>query len=68
MRFVIVEYPKRGHCPLMTTAPSLSALEIIKFHGLRFKRAAFRIEHGFKLVTGVVGVQVFGDNYPGRTG
>jgi len=50
VRFVIVEYPKRGHCLLMSTDLSLSALEIIELYGLRFK-----IEHGFKQAKGVIG-------------
>lgn len=50
VRFVIVEYPKRGHCLLMSTDLSLSALQIIELYGLRFK-----IEHGFKQAKGVIG-------------
>ena len=50
VRFVIVEYPKRGHCILMSTDLSLSALEIIELFGLRFK-----IEHGFEQAKGVIG-------------
>lgn len=50
VRFVIVEYPKRGHCTLMSTDLSLSALQIIELYGLRFK-----IEHGFKQAKGVIG-------------
>lgn len=50
VRFVIVEYPKRGHCLLMSTDLSLSALEIIELYGLRFK-----IEQGFKQAKGVIG-------------
>lgn len=50
VRFVIVEYPKRGHCTLMSTDLSLSALEIIELYGLRFK-----IEHSFKQAKGVIG-------------
>ncbi len=50
VRFVIVEYPKRGHCTLMSTDLTLSALQIIELYGLRFK-----IEHSFKQAMGVVG-------------
>ena len=50
VRFVVVKHPTRGSCILMSTDTSLSALEIIKIYGLRFK-----IEHAFKQAVHVVG-------------
>lgn len=49
-RFVIVEYPKRRHCLLMSAVLSLSALEIIELYGVRFT-----IEHRFKRAIGASG-------------
>src|SRR6516162_9400131 len=37
VRFVAVIHPARGSCILMCTDPSLSAVEIIRLYGLRFK-------------------------------
>ena len=50
VRFVVVIYPTRGRCLLMSTDTSLSAIEIIRLYGLRFK-----IEHGFKQAVRVIG-------------
>ena len=50
VRFVVVIHPTRGRCLLMSTDTSLSAMEIIRLYGLRFK-----IEHGFKQAVRVVG-------------
>jgi hypothetical protein len=50
VRFVVVIHPNRGRCLLMSTDTSLSAVEIIRLYGLRFK-----IEHGFKQAVRVVG-------------
>jgi len=50
VRFVVVIHPTRGRCLLMCTDTSLSAIEIIRLYGLRFK-----IEHGFKQAVRVVG-------------
>ena len=50
VRFVVVVHPNRGRCLLMSTDTSLSAIEIIRLYGLRFK-----IEHGFKQAVRVVG-------------
>jgi DDE superfamily endonuclease len=50
VRFVAVIHPTRGACLLMCTDTSLSAIEIIRLYGLRFK-----IEHGFKQATRVIG-------------
>ena len=49
-RFLIVEYPKRRHCTLMSTDLSLSALEIAEIYLLQFN-----IEHGFKQAKDVIG-------------
>jgi hypothetical protein len=43
VRFVAVIHPTRGACLLMCTDTSLSAIDIIRLYGLRFK-----IEHWFK--------------------
>jgi len=50
VRFVVVIHPARGRCLLMSTDTSLSATEIIRLYGLRFK-----IEHGFKQAVRVIG-------------
>ena len=50
VRFVVVIHPSRGRCLLMSTDTSLSAIDIIRLYGLRFK-----IEHGFKQAVRVVG-------------
>ncbi len=50
VRFVVVVHPNRGRCIFMSTDTSLSALEIIKLYGLRFK-----IEHAFKQAVHVLG-------------
>lgn len=50
VRFVVVIHPTRGRCLLMSTDTSLSAIDIIRLYGLRFK-----IEHGFKQALRVVG-------------
>ena len=50
VRFVAVIHPTRGRCLLMCTDTTLSALEIIRLYGLRFK-----IEHSFKQAVRVIG-------------
>ncbi len=50
VRFVVVLHPTRGKCILMSTNMDLTALEIIKLYGLRFK-----IEVGFKQAMHTVG-------------
>lgn len=50
VRFVAVVHPSRGACLLMCTDTSLSAIEIIRLYGLRFK-----IEHSFKQAVRLVG-------------
>lgn len=50
VRFVVVIHPTRGRWLLMCTDTSLSAIEIIRLYGLRFK-----IEHGFKQAVRVIG-------------
>jgi len=50
VRFVAVIHPARGACLLMCTDVSLSALEIIRLYGLRFK-----IEHSFKQAVRLIG-------------
>ena len=46
VRFLAVVHPTRGSCILMCTDTSLSAVDIIRLYGLRFK-----IEHSFKQAT-----------------
>ncbi len=50
VRFVAVIHPSRGSCLLMCTDISLSAIQIIRLYGLRFK-----IEHTFKQAAHVIG-------------
>ena len=50
VRFVVVCHPTRGRCLLMSTDINLSATEIIRLYGLRFK-----IEHAFKQAVHVIG-------------
>jgi hypothetical protein len=50
VRFVAVVHPNRGSFLLMSTDTSLSAIEIIRLYGLRFK-----IEHTFKQAVHVIG-------------
>ena len=50
VRFVVVMHPTRGSCILMCTDTSLSAVDIIRLYGLRFK-----IEHSFKQATRQIG-------------
>jgi hypothetical protein len=50
VRFVVVVHPTRGACILMCTDTSLSATDIIRLYGLRFK-----IEHSFKQATRLIG-------------
>lgn len=50
VRFVAVIHPSRGSLLLMCTDLSLSAIEIIRLYGLRFK-----IEHSFKQAAQVIG-------------
>src|ERR1700720_2071381 len=48
--FVAVIHPTRGACLLMCTDTTLSAIEIIRLYGLRFK-----IEHTFKQAVRLIG-------------
>ena len=50
VRFVLVEHPTRGRWMLMCSDLNLDPMEIIRLYGLRFK-----IEHGFKQATHVIG-------------
>jgi DDE superfamily endonuclease len=50
VRFVVVVHPTRGSCILMCTDTSLSAIDIVRLYGLRFK-----IEHSFKQATRQIG-------------
>jgi DDE superfamily endonuclease len=50
VRFVAVIHPTRGSCLLMSTDTSLTATEIIRLYGLRFK-----IEHAFKQAVRQIG-------------
>ena len=50
VRFVAVVHPARGSCLLMCTDTTLSAIDIIRAYGLRFK-----IEHTFKQAVRLIG-------------
>ncbi len=50
VRFIVVSHPTRGRCLLMSTDTTLSAIEIIRLYGLRFK-----IEHAFKQAIHIIG-------------
>jgi hypothetical protein len=50
VRFVAVVHPARGSCLLMSTDTTLSAIDIIRAYGLRFK-----IEHTFKQAVRLIG-------------
>ncbi len=50
VRFVAVVHPARGSCLLMCTDTTLSATDIIRAYGLRFK-----IEHTFKQAVRLIG-------------
>ena len=50
VRFVVVVHPTRGSCILMCTDTTLSAVDIIRLYGLRFK-----IECGFKQAVRQIG-------------
>jgi len=49
-RFIAVTHPSRGSCLLMSTDSSLSAADIVRLYGLRFK-----IEHTFKQAVRSIG-------------
>lgn len=50
VRFILVKHPTRGRIILMTTMISMSALDVIRIYGYRFK-----IESGFKSATHTLG-------------
>ena len=50
VRFVAVVHPARGSCLLMCTDTTLSAIDIIRTYGLRFK-----VEHTFKQAVRLIG-------------
>ncbi len=54
VRFVLVIHPTRGRCLLMCTDTELSAAEIIRLYGLRFK-----IEHTFKQAVNHIGTLAY---------
>jgi hypothetical protein len=54
VRFVAVLHPTRGRCLLMCTDLTLSAADIIRLYGLRFK-----IEHTFKQAVNQIGTLAY---------
>jgi len=54
VRFVAVIHPTRGACLLMSTDLALSAADIIRLYGLRFK-----IEHTFKQAVRLIGALAY---------
>lgn len=54
VRFVLVIHPTRGRCLLMCTDTELSAAEVIRLYGLRFK-----IEHTFKQAVNHIGTLAY---------
>ena len=54
VRFVAVIHPTRGRCLLMCTDLTLSAADIIRLYGLRFK-----IEHTFKQAVNHIGTLAY---------
>ena len=54
VRFVAVTHPSRGRCLLMCTDLTLSAADIIRLYGLRFK-----IEHTFKQAVNQIGTLAY---------
>jgi hypothetical protein len=54
VRFVLVIHPTRGRCLLMGTDTQLSAADIIRLYGLRFK-----IEHTFKQAVNHIGTLAY---------
>jgi hypothetical protein len=54
VRFVLVIHPNRGRCLLMCTDTQLSATDIVRLYGLRFK-----IEHTFKQAVNHVGTLAY---------
>ncbi len=54
VRFVPVIHPTRGRCLLMCTDTGLSAAEVIRLYGLRFK-----IEHTFKQAVNHIGTLAY---------
>ncbi len=54
VRFVLVIHPTRGRCLLMCTDTQLSAADIIRLYGLRFK-----IEHTFKQAVNHIGTLAY---------
>ena len=54
VRFVAVIHPTRGRCLLMSTDTTLSAAEITRLYGLRFK-----IEHTFKQAVNHIGTLAY---------
>ncbi|MGA2366255.1 MAG: transposase [Steroidobacteraceae bacterium] len=54
VRFVLVIHPTRGRCLLMCTDTQLSAADIMRLYGLRFK-----IEHTFKQAVNHIGTLAY---------